>query len=47
MLVIFLLEKLCKNYYTLLNGHENVLQVNPKNFISVPFLALLIKRNSI
>ena len=40
-------RKLCKDYYTLLNGHENVLQINPKNFISVPFLALLIKRNSI
>ena len=40
-------RKLCKNYYTLLNGHENVLQINPKNFIFVPFLALLIKRNSI
>ena len=41
MLVIFLLEKLCKNYHTPLNGHENVLQVNPKNFAFVPFFGFI------
>ena len=39
------LRKLCQNYYTLLNGHENVLQINPKNFVFfVPFLALFIRK---